>query len=371
MTPCPANIRETKIAFGFEPQSDLATANLPAEMWSLTKTNPATMIVTPATETDAQDIGKGDEFPTQVFPVSMDAAVAVEKFASSEFLAWVFAFATGNVIQTAAGTGWKYCSEPSDPAVACINLPPFTYAEQIRTPPESIIDRAAIGMVVNDFAIIMESGPGRANCRVTANFIGTGKLAVPSGITPWPALQPEHFLNAASAQITVGGIDYVLNQSLISLEFRWNNNVRTDSGYYPGSGIDANGFAIRGRMEYNTRECSFSFVARAVKGSPEFNALIALTVGAASIKLKGALIGGAVYHDMDIQIPKSVFTAVVNGEADGLVTVQCEASPLKDTATGKYVTMCATTTKDGIFGLAALAREGEPEPQPEPELQPA
>lgn len=356
MPDCPANIRETKIAVGFVPQTNLTTANTPAEMWSFTKTNPTNMAVTATTETDAADIGKGDEFPTQVFPVSMDATVAVEKYASSEFLAWVFAFATGNVVKTAAGAGWKYCAEPSDPAVACINLPPFTYGEQIRTPPESIIDQASIGMVVNDFTLTMESGPGRANCRVTANFIGTGNVKIPSGITPWPALETEHFLNAASAAITIGGIDYVLGGGFISLTFSWNNNVRTDSGYYPGSGVDANGFAIRGRMEYNTRECTLAFVARARKGSPELAALLAQTPGACSIKLSGATIGaGPDKHGMDITIPKAVFSAVVNGEADGIVTVNCTVQPLKDTTTGKYVTMCATTTKAGIIALVEIA----------------
>ena len=363
MPDCPANIRETKIAVGFVPQTTLTTPNLLADMWSFTKTNATNMAVTPTTETDAADIGKGDEFPTQVFPVSMDATVAVEKYASSEFLAWVFAFATGNVVKTAAGTGWKYCADPSDPAVACINLPPFTYAEQIRTPPDSIVDQAAVGTVVNDFTLTMESGPGRANCRVTANFIGTGKVVTPASgpptsYTPWPAVTTEHFLNAASAAITIGGIDYVLGGGFISLTFSWNNNVRTDSGYYPGSGIDANGFAIRGRMEYNTRECTLAFVARARKGSPELAALLAQTPGACSIKLTGAQIAvgpPVVNHGMEITIPKAVFSAVVNGEADGIVTVNCNVSPLKDTTTGKYVTMCATTTKAGIIALAEIA----------------
>jgi hypothetical protein len=350
MPDCPANIRETKIAVGFVPQPDLITVNTPAEMWSFTKTNATTMAVTPVTETDAADIGKGDEFPTQVFPVSMDATVTVEKYASSEFLAWVFAFATGNVVKTAAGTGWKYCAEPSDPAVACLNLPPFTFAEQIRTPPESVIDQASLGMVVNDFTLTMESGPGRSNCRVTTNLIGTGNVVTPSNITPWPAVETEHFLNAASAAITIGGIDYVLGGGFISLTFSWNNNVRTDSGYYPGSGVNASGFALRGRMEYNTRVCALSFVARARKGSPELAALLAQTPGACSIKLSGALIGaGPEKHGMDITIPKAVFSAVTTGEADGIVTVNCDVSPLKDTTTGKYVTMCATTTKTGII----------------------
>jgi len=350
MASCPANVRETKIAFGFKPQADVATANTPLELWSLTKTNPALAVITPTTENDANDIGKGDEFPTQIFPSHMDAAVAVEKYASSEFLAWLFCFTTGKASKTAAGTGWTYDAVPSDPVVNCINLTPFTFAEEIRTPPESVIDRAAIGMVISDWTLTMESGPGRNNCRVSANFVGTGRINSPSGITPWPAVTTEHFLNAASAKITINGIDYVLAASFISLEFRWTNNVRLDSGFYPGSGTQ-NGFAVRGRMEYNTRECSLTFVARAAKGSPEFNALLAQTPGPATIELVGPMIGaGPETHGMKIDIPKCVFAAVVNGDTDGVVNVQCTMTLLKP-PTGDYITLSATTEYDGILGL--------------------
>lgn len=350
---CPANVRETKIAFGFQPQADLATANTPTQLWSLTKTNTALAVVTPTTENDANDIGKGDEFPTQTFPSHMDVAAPIEKFASSEFLAWCFCFATGNATKTAAGGGFKYCATPSDPAVACINLTPFTYAEQIRDEPNSVIDRAAIGMVVNDFSIAMQSGPGRANCTVTANLVGTGKTQSPSAIAPWPAVTPEHFLNAASLALTILGTDYVANQSLISLNFAWTNNTRLDSGFFPGSGTQ-NGFAIRGRMEYNTRQCSLTFTARAQKGSPEYQKLISQTPGPISIKLTGPVIGaGPETHGIEITIPKAQFSAVVVGDADGIVTVQCETLILKDPAQ-PYITMCATCEKDGLLGLTTL-----------------
>jgi len=349
---CPANVRETKIAFGFKTQADLATANVVAEIWSLTKTNPALMVVSPINEDDANDIGKGDEFPTQTFPSNIDTATAIEKYCSSEFMAWLFCFATGKATKTPAGTGFTYAAVPSDPVINCINLPPFTYAEQIRTPPDSVIDRGAIGMVVNDFAIMMESGPGRANCRATANLVGTGKIAQPSAITPWPTVTPEHFLNAASATIQIIGNDYVLAQSFISLEFRYNNNVRLASGYYPGSGTQ-NGYAVRGRMEYGNRECTLAFVARAAKGSPEYVALIATpqTEGPVTVSVSGATIGvGPAKHSFSIGSTRSVFSAVVNGEADGIVTVNCTVRFLKP-VTGDYITMSATTTKDAILGL--------------------
>jgi hypothetical protein len=347
-------VRETKIAFAFKAQTDIAVANPVAELWSLTKTNPALGVVTPNVETDANDIGKGDEFPSQTFPTNMDTAAPIEKYCSSEFMAWLFAFTTGQVTKVAAGTGWTYTAIPADPVLHCLDLPPFTYAEQIRTPPDAVIDRAMVGMVVNDWTLNMESGPGRANCRVSVNLVGTGKTVAPSGITPWPTVTAEHFLNAASATINILGMDYVLAATFISLDFRWNNNVRLPSGLYPGSGTQ-DGYAIRGRMEYGTREMGLHFVARAVKNSPEYTKLMAVppaNEGAVTVSVTGATIGaGPQKHTFSIAYARAQLTAVVNGEADGIVTVDCNVVGLKPTGGGPYITLSATTTKDGLLAL--------------------
>jgi hypothetical protein len=350
-TSCPANIQETKIAFGYKPQTDVPTANLLTEMWSLTKVNPALSVVSPINETNALDIGKGNEFPSQVFPSHQDASTALEKYVSSEFMAWLFCFTTGQATKTPAGTtGFHYSATPNDPAVTCINLPCFTWDEQIRPSPNSVIDRALIGCVVNDWTLTMSSGPGRANCRVACTLPGSGHAQSP-GLNPLPAVTPEHFLNAAGATITINGIDYVLSQSFISLEFRWNNNVRLDTGYYPGSGTQ-NGYAVRGRMEYGVREMTLNFVARAQKGSLEYNNLINQTEGPASFGVKGALIDTTFYHDFNITMPRTIMQAVVNGDDANIVTVQCGVTALQPTdGVTPIVTMSATTTHDAILWL--------------------
>ena len=50
-------------------------------------------------------------------------------------------------------------------------------------------------------------------------------------------------------------------------------------------------------------------------------------------------------------MPRTVFSAVVNGEADGIVTVNCTVRALKPASPGDYITLSATTTKDAILGL--------------------
>jgi len=348
---CPANIQETKIAWGFKPQANLTTPNTAAEIWSLTKTNTTLSIVTLNTEDNADDIGKGDEFPTQQYPTSIDTAVPLEKYTSSEAAAWAFCFATGNATKTAAGTGFTYAATPNDPSTQCINLPPFTYVEQIRAEPDSVIDRALIGMVENDFTLTLQSGPGRANCTLQSNWVGTGAYAQPSGIVI-PATLAEHFLNAASATININGIDYVLTGSFISLVFKYNNNVRLPSGFYPGSGTQS-GYAVRGRMEYGKRQITCTFVARAQKGSQEFTNLMNQTEGPFTITLTGATIGaGPSTHGVNISAPRTVMSSVVDSEADGIVTVNCEVKFLKPaTGTTPIITMSATCAQDGILGL--------------------
>ncbi len=350
-TSCPANIQETRIAFGFKPQTDVATPNLITEMWSLTKVNPALSVVNPINETNALDIGKGNEFPSQVFPSHQDTSVALEKYCSSEFLAWLFCFTTGQATKSPAGTGgFVYVATPNDPAVTCINLPCFTWDEQIRPAPNSVIDRALIGNVVGDWTLTLSSGPGRANCRVACTLPGSGRAQSP-GLSPLPTVVAEHFLNAAGASIIINGIDYVMSQTFISLEFRWNNNVRLDTGLYPGSGTQ-NGYAVRGRMEYGVREMTLNFVARAQKGSTEYNNLLSQTEGPAIFGVKGAVISGAVNHSFQISMPRTILNSVINGDDANIVTVQCSVTPLQPTdGVTPIVAMSATTTTDAILGL--------------------
>jgi hypothetical protein len=343
-------VQETLIAFGYEPQTDVATANTLPQMWSLTKVNPALAVVNPVNETNALDIGKGNEFASQVFPSYQDASMSLEKYVSSEFMAWLFCFTTGDATKTVAGTGFTYTAIPNDPAVTCINLPCFTFDELIRAEPNSVIDRALIGCVVGEWTLTMSSGPGRANCRVACTLPGSGRVQTP-GLTPLPVVTQEHFLNAAGATITINGIDYVASQSFISLEFRWNNNVRLDTGLYPGSGVQ-NGYAVRGRMEYGIREMTLNFVARAQKGSVEFNNLINGVEGPATFSVKGASIDVTDFHGFTITMPRTRMQSVVNGDDNNIVTVQCGVTPLVPTdGVTPIISMSATTTKDAILGL--------------------
>jgi hypothetical protein len=346
--PCAANIRETKIAFGFVAQPDVQVKNTDAELWSLSKVNAALLVVDPQTEDNAADIGKGNEFPTEVYPTQINVAGPLEKYLSSQWAAWVFSFGLGKQTETVVGTGVQYACIPMEPETDCINLPAFTMVERIREEPESVVNRGMIGCVINDFTLNLESGPGRANARLAANIVGTGKVEQPS-TSVIPALTPENALNAAGSKITIQGVDYVLNKGFISLQVQWNNNVRLDTGLYPGSGVDENGFAMRGRMEFGDRTCEVSFVARAMKGSVELYALMEQTEGPATIEVVGGLFDAINKHSIKLEFPRTRMSAVVVGEQNGIVTVNCNLRVLQSTVPATpYCTFTAVTTKPGI-----------------------
>ncbi|HRK22598.1 MAG TPA: hypothetical protein PLX06_12350 [Fimbriimonadaceae bacterium] len=346
-----ANIRETKIGLGIKYQSALHTALAAADCISLTKTNASLSNVDLRTEDDAMDIGKGDEWPTQQFLTNWEVSGTIEKYLSSEFLAWLFCFGLGKTTKTSPETGaYLYTSVPQDPVTDGIDMKAFTFVEAIRQGGSPVIDRAAVGCVVNDFQISLKSGPGRANAMATVNFVGCGKIVSPSGITI-PAVTQEHYLNAASAAITINGTNYVTEKSFVDLDMEYSNNVRMDSGFYPGSGTD-NGGALRGRMEFGDRTLGLRFRARFKSGSTEITKLMAQTKGVATISLTGATIAGVVNHGMTITFPELGFASAIVQDAEGIVVIEVTGRPMKHSSNG-ILTAAATCAIDGILSAAS------------------
>src|SRR5262252_8549391 len=107
------------------------------------------------TETDAAEVGKGNEFATQVYPVAWSAAARIDKYASAEFMTWAFGFGMGNVSET-TGT---YTIKPIDPCVT-LELPYFSVVEQICEGGGQALDNAFLGCSVEDVLYEFNYGPG-------------------------------------------------------------------------------------------------------------------------------------------------------------------------------------------------------------------
>ena len=278
---------EHQIAIGRKRQTDIVTVAIEADLISLSTLNAAPAVLEPTFEDDAAYIGKGHEWPTEQFFSHWDFSASIEKNLSAEFAAWAFAFALGNVVNDPPGT---YTCIPLLPSggVDSPELPYFTFIEAIRQGTYVVLDRMAVGCAIEDLALAITTGPGRAAAKLTVNIVGSGLRTEPSGIViPLPHTA-EVCLPAASAALSILTTDYILDKTLVSIEVSYKNNIDLTSGFHPGSGFqddDPDLGAIRSRLEFGNRVAGLRFTARFENGSPEITALQALTPGEAVLVL--------------------------------------------------------------------------------------
>lgn len=339
-------LQEVLIGFGRGKQTDIATANLVANIWQLKKLNAQLANPKLNVENDADEYGKGHEFPTTTFKTAYDVGGTIEKYLSAEIAAWAMCFGLGKVVKSGSTPNFVYTCTPLIPASGdAAELPYFSFIEQIRPGAGVVIDRMAVGCSVEGWTITIGSGPGRANSKISIEFAGSGKMTEPSGIT-LPAAIAEKLLPSASLALSINGVDYVTNKNIVSLEASWTNNIRMDQGFYPGSGFqtagDATSGAIRGRMEFGNRQGNLKFTARFDSASTELTKLKAQTTGTAVITLTFDT-----NNSLQITWQKVVFATAEVGETDQLVTVAVEATPLYDSTNG-IVTAVAKCNVDQI-----------------------
>ena len=329
-----ANIRESLIAFGGIAQTNLATANMATDLLRVNKLNAAVNDFEATTEDDALEIGKPSEFAQSHFVTSWGVRGTLEKYLSSEMASWLFAFGLGDSVVTvpAGGTlAHQHAATVQDTAVEGLDMKAFSVLEQARPGSSYVIDRLYPGCVLEDFTMMVQSGAGRASSKFTANYVGTGKVTTPSSYT-MPSPLVEHLLPAASLALSVNGVDYVSGGQIMEAEFTFKNNVRLDTGFYPGSGFQTTGDStsgqIRGRMELGDRSIGVRFVARYAHGSAEYTKLLQGTEGSLAWNMTGALIEGTIKNSLSIAMGRIYFARVKNSNANGIITVEVDASIL-------------------------------------------
>ena len=165
-----ARIQSKVLGLSIDAQPDIKTAST-----NFIRFRQLNMELAPSglqTENDAAEIGKGDEFVsiTGVFPVSWNPLGRIDKYSSSEFMTWAFAFGMGGVTE-ATGT---YTIKPLDPCIDGIEGPLFTVVEQICESGGMALDNAFLGCAIEDVTYEFNYGPGRQSGRVTVNWVGSG-----------------------------------------------------------------------------------------------------------------------------------------------------------------------------------------------------
>lgn len=340
----PGLTKEILIGFSKNKQSAIGTANTAAGMWRLNKLNASQGAPKLNTEDDAAEFGSGIQFATTRYKTYWDTQGVIEKYLSAEFAAWVFAFGLGKCVKSGTTPNWIYTCTPLNPVTDGLELPYFSFVEQIRSSSATIVDRMTIGNAINSFTLALSSGPGRASSKLTVNYVGSGKHAKPSVIVI-PDATAEKLLSGASLALTAHSVNYVTAKKINSLEFTWNNNLRLDRGFYPGSGFqttDPTSGAVRGRMEIGVPELTLKISADLDKDSAEEAAIEAQSEGTAVFSLTYDA-----NNSLTVTVQRTQISAADPDDNSGLTAVNVEFSPLWHTSNG-LVTAVAKCNVDGI-----------------------
>ena len=324
--------------------SGIATANTTGQIWRMTNLNTKPWAKVPVNEDDRAEIGKGHEFPTQLFKSHYNMPTyEISKYASSEFLAWAIAFALGNVSVTGTGP-YTYTIKPALGVTnpTGLELPYFSFVQQIRPGGSAILDEILVGCALKGFKISIKNSPGRASAMCSAECVTTGMYTAPSAIT-LPAVTQCHEFNAGMiSTLTINGINYLSGGSgkqFVNCDISWENNFRP--GFFPGSGTQ-DGYQIQGRFEWGDRVFGVTMVVRVQAGSQEYSDLINQTTGTATIAFTRDA-----NNAFQILVQKMGFEVVELSNTDGIVTLQVTGVQLYDPTNG-LVTVTVTTPQAGI-----------------------
>jgi len=343
-----ANINELMDGWSYGKQADIVTATLVAKIWRLTNLNTKPWAKVPVNEDDRAEVGKGHEFPTQLFKSHYNMPTyEISKYCSSEFLAWVMAFSLGNVTAVAGTGGTPPTVYTIVPALGASNptgleLPYFSFVQQIRPGGSAVLDEMFVGCAIKGWKLSIKNSPGRASATLSAECVASGKYTAPSGIT-LPAPTPLHEFNAGMiSALTINGVDYLAGGSgknFVSLDASWENNFRP--GFFPGSG-QQDGFQIQGRFEWGDRSFTVQFVVRVQAGSEEYANLINQVTGPATLTFTRDA-----NNSFSMAIQSMGFNVVELSNTDGIATLQVTGIQLYDSTNG-LVTMSITTPMAGI-----------------------
>jgi hypothetical protein len=338
----PARIQSYKIALGSAKQANVTTASTTYNCF--TKLDTAIPTLRYNTETNKDEIGKGHEFITDVYPTHYDIAYAMQKYGSSEWVLWSWAYALGNVGLSAG----LYTIKPIDPATT-LELPYFSMVSQLPEGGGDAVDELYYGMAVESVELRFKYGPGRQSLSNNVNIVGTGKNLRPS-VVVIPAPLTEKYMLSSSMAISINGIDYVAGspgaKTVLMGTIGWANNLILPLRYFPGSGTQDSA-AIGGRTFIGNRAPTLTFTVFLQADSTELTKLIAQTTGTATITFTFDAT-----HFVTFTYTLVSFEMVDRVVEEGLVAVQVTCAPKYDPSGTPDVGVVVVTGKCAITDIA-------------------
>lgn len=345
--------QEVRFAIGFKQQNALTVPLVAGDMVSLRQTNTDFIQATPINEDDEKDLGKG-VYITAIFASHWEAGGPWNGRMSAEAMAIATGFALGFLTAKAATTGaggFLYTYHEPILATTGLDLPTTTMALQIRTGGSAITDKAIVGVACEEFGFNFRTGPGRDNATFTSQWSGTGQNVKPSTITI-PTSYAENSLNAGGIfALTLIGFDYLTNKRFVNCDFKWKNNIRDQSGYFPGSGTQS-GFQLKGRLRRGAPNITLTGQVECDSGSSEEDLLLAQTTGTGVIHVRGAQVGaGPEFFGWKVTFYLLTVKAAKIGDADGIAAYNLEYTVMQDPVNGVML-IEAITSLDNILTVA-------------------
>jgi len=254
--------------------------------------------------TDLDRVGKGHEFSTELEELARDLRRSTRFDSSSLTLAWVCAFAMGQVATSQPNPGgnpaaYDHLFTFADPAVSK-HAPTTTVYEELTAD----LKRRLVSLACNDFSL---AGRAREPVELTAAWIGSGATSDGAYAGSLPALTPQSFFLGADADILLGpqGAPVSIKDRVLDWSVSVAQNLEADLGYFPGSG------KFRGRLWHGARRVSASLTLFAKEADDVLALFLNDTVRELRISLTGDVIGpGPEVHRALIVLPAVRVTAL-------------------------------------------------------------
>ena len=324
----PARIQGYKLGIGIPKQANISTiATVATAFQTFRKLDMEVPTLRYGTETDKDEIGKGNEFISQVFPTAWDVGGRLDKYGSAEFTLWAWAYALGNVVYGSPGPASTYTINPIDPGIT-LELPYFSLAAQLAEGGGNAIDEAYIGNAIEDVETTFKYGAGRSSVKTSVNWVGSGHHVLPSGVT-FPAALAENYMLSSSAAITINTVNYVTSKTILQGTIGWKNNLILPMGFYPGSTLDGLA-AVRGRLLIGNRVPTLTFTVFLQHDSTEYTQLVAQSpAGTAVFTLQYDAT-----HFVTWTWHKVTFEMVERVTEEGFIAVTVTCAPQYDSSLG-------------------------------------
>jgi hypothetical protein len=185
------------------------------------------------------------------------------------------------------------------------------------------------GVVVDEFSL---SGSKGSWCQGSFSAIGSGKVDRTSTQTiPTETIAtPIRFTDCQAATGAASGARDLASR-LRSFNFAWGNGHLADD-WYLANATAWNSGPIKSRCEFGLRSGGTMEVVLDAQraGDDEFDELLAATEWAFTLTLRGKLIGGAVYEEVKIVIPKCKVDAMPEGWDGQIGTRTVQLTPIYD-----------------------------------------